>query len=163
MELICHGSVFALTSYAEQAHLCLNAKAGVACTDKHKQKIMWNEVWHQLKFKHRISRCLQFIMCVAIVFTVSGCTPQRRVIKNETLDVWDGRRMGYKNLFPSNCRHSLTMTIRKLNKKSERRKPLDHALRKELMTGIRSQVEELSKLLRRDLVKLWEYNSGNLE
>ena len=62
---------------------------------------MWNEVWHQLNFKHRTGRYLQFIMCVAIVFTIGGCGPQRRVIKNETLDVWDGRRMCYKNLFPS--------------------------------------------------------------
>jgi L-ascorbate metabolism protein UlaG (beta-lactamase superfamily) len=32
---------------------------------------------------------------------LSACTTQRRVIKNEALDDWDGRRMCYKNLFPS--------------------------------------------------------------
>ena len=47
-------------------------------------------------------RCLiQLSFFIAILSAVGGCSTQRRVIKNETLDDWDGRRMGYKNLFPS--------------------------------------------------------------
>ena len=29
-----------------------------------------------------------------------ACTTHRRVIKNDALDDWDGKRMRYKNLFP---------------------------------------------------------------
>ena len=43
---------------------------------------------------------LRLILCFLVIFVVGGCTTPRRVIKNETLDVWDGRRMCYKNLFP---------------------------------------------------------------
>ena len=39
------------------------------------------------------------ILCFLVIFVVGGCTTRRRVIKNETLDVWDGRRTCYKNLF----------------------------------------------------------------
>jgi L-ascorbate metabolism protein UlaG (beta-lactamase superfamily) len=39
------------------------------------------------------------ILCVTVLFVVGACTTHRRVIKNETLDDWDGRRMHYKNLF----------------------------------------------------------------
>ena len=47
-------------------------------------------------------RCLiQLSFYMAILSVIGGCTTQRRVIKNETLDDWDGRRMCYKNLFPS--------------------------------------------------------------
>lgn len=47
-------------------------------------------------------RCLiQLSFFIAILSVVGGCITQRRVIKNETLDDWDGRRMCYKNLFPS--------------------------------------------------------------
>ena len=50
-------------------------------------------------------RCLiQLSFFVAILFVVGGCTTQRRVIKNEALDDWDGRRMCYKNLFPPKYR-----------------------------------------------------------
>ncbi len=44
---------------------------------------------------------IQLSFFIAILSAVGGCTAQRRVIKNETLDDWDGRRMCYKNLFPS--------------------------------------------------------------
>ncbi len=40
-------------------------------------------------------------VCFVLFIVFGGCTTQRRVIKNETLDVWDGRRMCYQNLFPS--------------------------------------------------------------
>ncbi len=47
-------------------------------------------------------RCLiQLSFFIAILSAVGGCITQRRVIKNETLDDWDGRRTYYKNLFPS--------------------------------------------------------------
>jgi len=44
------------------------------------------------------------ILCLTILVTANGCTTNRRVIKNESLDNWDGRRMQYKNLFPSKYR-----------------------------------------------------------
>ncbi len=40
-------------------------------------------------------------LCILLIMVISACTTQRRVIKNESLDDWDGRRMCYKNLFPS--------------------------------------------------------------
>ena len=63
--------------------------------------MMW--VGHQTrwKFVDYINGFLRFILCVALVIAVGSCTIQRRVIKNEALDDWDGRRMCYKNLFPS--------------------------------------------------------------
>ena len=42
-----------------------------------------------------------FILCIMVLNAAGACSTNRRVIKNETLDVWDGRRMRYKNLFPS--------------------------------------------------------------
>jgi hypothetical protein len=41
------------------------------------------------------------ILWVTVFFVICACTANRRVIKNEALDDWDGRRMRYKNLFPS--------------------------------------------------------------
>ncbi|MGD8739282.1 MAG: hypothetical protein PVG34_03140, partial [Desulfobacterales bacterium] len=43
---------------------------------------------------------LCIILCIIILFVTGACTANRRVIKNEALDDWDGRRMRYKNLFP---------------------------------------------------------------
>jgi L-ascorbate metabolism protein UlaG (beta-lactamase superfamily) len=40
-------------------------------------------------------------LCILLIMVISACTTQRRVIRNEALDDWDGRRMCYKNLFPS--------------------------------------------------------------
>jgi L-ascorbate metabolism protein UlaG (beta-lactamase superfamily) len=41
------------------------------------------------------------ILCIILIVVVCACTSNRRVIKNEALDDWDGRRMRYKNLFPA--------------------------------------------------------------
>ncbi len=41
------------------------------------------------------------IFLLAVLVIAGGCTANRRVIKNESLDDWDGRRMQHKNLFPS--------------------------------------------------------------
>ena len=65
---------------------------------------MRNKVRNRLKLAHRLTGLSGFILCVAFVFTFGGCVPQRRIIKNESLDVWDGRRMCYQNLFPSKFR-----------------------------------------------------------
>jgi hypothetical protein len=35
-----------------------------------------------------------------LLSAADACSTNRRVIKNEALDDWDGRRMRYKNLFP---------------------------------------------------------------
>ena len=40
------------------------------------------------------------MLCITIVFIAGACSTNRRVIKNEALDDWDGKRMRYKNLFP---------------------------------------------------------------
>lgn len=61
---------------------------------------MWDEVRNRCKLEDGITAVLRIILCITLVFLVSGCTTQRRVIKNESLDDWDGRRMCYKNLFP---------------------------------------------------------------
>jgi N-acyl-phosphatidylethanolamine-hydrolysing phospholipase D len=44
--------------------------------------------------------CLCIILCITILFVAGACTANCRVIKNEALDDWDGKRMRYKNLFP---------------------------------------------------------------
>jgi N-acyl-phosphatidylethanolamine-hydrolysing phospholipase D len=41
-----------------------------------------------------------FILCIAVFSAAGACSTNRRVIKNDTLDDLDGRRMRYKNLFP---------------------------------------------------------------
>ena len=41
-----------------------------------------------------------FILCITLLSAAGACSPNRRVIKNETLDDWDGQRMRFKNLFP---------------------------------------------------------------
>jgi len=43
---------------------------------------------------------LCFILGVWVLSAAGACSPNRRVIKNETLDDLDGQRMRYKNLFP---------------------------------------------------------------
>ena len=54
--------------------------------------------------RNQIGHCLEtfwrFFFCVTLVLIVSACVTQRRVVRNEALDDWDGRRMQYKNLFP---------------------------------------------------------------
>ena len=61
---------------------------------------MWIEIENQYKFECLTAGFLRLIICVALTFSISACTTQRRVIKNEALDDWDGRRMEFKNLFP---------------------------------------------------------------
>jgi hypothetical protein len=39
-------------------------------------------------------------LCITILFVAVACSANRRIIKNEALDDWDGKRMRYKNLFP---------------------------------------------------------------
>ena len=41
-----------------------------------------------------------FVLCIAVFSAAGACSTNRRVIKNDTLDDLDGRRMRYKNLFP---------------------------------------------------------------
>ena len=48
------------------------------------------------------------ILCATVSIVTVACTTPRRVIQNESLDDWDGRRMRYKNLFPP--RYSLGET-----------------------------------------------------
>jgi L-ascorbate metabolism protein UlaG (beta-lactamase superfamily) len=62
---------------------------------------MWDKVKNRWKFEHDVTGFLWIIFCIAFVFIGSGCTTERRVIKNAALDNWDGRRMCYNNLFPS--------------------------------------------------------------
>jgi hypothetical protein len=40
------------------------------------------------------------IFCLSLFVIAGGCATNRRVIKNEALDDWDGKRMRYKTLFP---------------------------------------------------------------
>ena len=39
------------------------------------------------------------ILCIVVFSAACACSTNRRVIKNETLDDWDGQRGHYKNLF----------------------------------------------------------------
>ncbi len=60
---------------------------------------MWLGIQKRPDSKPRVPSYMRFILCIALLFTIIACTTQRRVIKNDTLDDWDGRRMQYKNLF----------------------------------------------------------------
>jgi hypothetical protein len=40
------------------------------------------------------------IPCIVVFSAAGACFKNRPVIKNETLDDWDGQRGRYKNLFP---------------------------------------------------------------
>ncbi len=62
-----------------------------------------------------------------------------------------------KNAFPPLLWKNFTKKIRKLNMKRENRKPLDLNFRKELLIKTKPEVENLSRFLNRDLVKLWGY------
>ena len=90
---------------------------------------MRDKVRNRLKSEHCITGFLQFILCVALVFSLGGCTPQRRVIKNEALDVWDGRRMCYKNLFPPKYRRGQETEFDRIDfLKAHERKPHTYRL-----------------------------------
>ena len=55
--------------------------------------------------KRRIKELFLLFLCgVTVLSVIAGCTTNRRVIKNEALDDWDGKRMRYKNLFTSKFR-----------------------------------------------------------
>jgi hypothetical protein len=50
--------------------------------------------------KSHIKDFLCLILCIVLLSAAGACSTKRRVIKNEALDDWDGRRMRHKNLFP---------------------------------------------------------------
>ena len=58
------------------------------------------EIRNRWSSEHRIKNLLCLILCILLLSAAGACSTHRRVIKNETLDDWDGRRMLYKNLFP---------------------------------------------------------------
>lgn len=39
------------------------------------------------------------MLCIVLFIAAGACSTQRRVIRNEAIDDWDGRRMRHKNLF----------------------------------------------------------------
>jgi hypothetical protein len=62
-----------------------------------------------------------------------------------------------KNVIPVKVRHRLRRLMHHVNRKPEVRAPLDPSLRRDLMKRFRPDVEALSRLLGRDLVRLWGY------
>ena len=62
----------------------------------------------RLNLKRFLTSFCWLILCAILSFAVIACTAQRRIIINEQVDDWDGRRMCYKNLFPP--RYSLGET-----------------------------------------------------
>jgi len=61
---------------------------------------MWIEIRNRRGYEHHITALLCIILCAVLLSAAGACSENRLVIKNETLDDWDGRRMRYKNLFP---------------------------------------------------------------
>jgi hypothetical protein len=51
-------------------------------------------------FEHRIKDLFCLLLCIVLLSAAAACSTHRRVIKNEALDDWDGRRMRHKNLLP---------------------------------------------------------------
>jgi L-ascorbate metabolism protein UlaG (beta-lactamase superfamily) len=47
-----------------------------------------------------LMRLCRLILLAAVLIVLVACATQRRIIKNDTLDAWDGRRVRYENLFP---------------------------------------------------------------
>jgi L-ascorbate metabolism protein UlaG (beta-lactamase superfamily) len=79
-----------------QSRRRLKALARQAHTDVHQQIVMCHKIrnrWYPIVF-------FGFILFLALLVITGGCTTHRRVIKNESLEDWDGKRMRYKNLFP---------------------------------------------------------------
>lgn len=66
--------------------------------------------------------------------------------------------MEIKKFLPERMRLGLRQLLRQANLKSTRRAPLDPGLRRELMARFRPEVEDLSRVLQRDLVSLWGYS-----
>ena len=61
---------------------------------------MYIGIQNRLRSEPFIMDFFCFILCIVVFSAAGACSTNRRVIKNETLDDWDGRRMRYKNLFP---------------------------------------------------------------
>ena len=57
------------------------------------------EIPYRWGSENRIKDFLCLILCIMLLIAAGACSTNRRVIKNEALDDWDGRRMRYKNLF----------------------------------------------------------------
>jgi len=62
------------------------------------------------------------------------------------------------SLLPFKLRKTLSLKLRGLNWKVEARTPMDPGLRNILMRRTKSEVEELSRLVKRDLFALWNYD-----
>ena len=60
-----------------------------------------------------------------------------------------------KNILPVTLRKGINKTIRKLNKKPEKRESLDNEFRNKLYRKFMREIEALSNIIDRDLVKLW--------
>ncbi|MBN2060685.1 MAG: sulfotransferase [Deltaproteobacteria bacterium] len=63
--------------------------------------------------------------------------------------------MPIKNIIPPSLRKRVNITIRRLNKKPAKRLPLNPGFREQMLKEFRPHIEELSRLLERDLVNLW--------
>jgi len=60
-----------------------------------------------------------------------------------------------KNILPATLRKGINKTIRKLNKKPEKKESLDNEFRNKLYRKYMQEIEALSNIIDRDLVKLW--------
>jgi len=66
--------------------------------------------------------------------------------------------LGIKNVVPDAARWRITRMLRAANQIAATRAPLDPGLRRELMARFRPEVDDLSRVLQRDLVRLWGYD-----
>jgi Sulfotransferase family len=66
--------------------------------------------------------------------------------------------LAIRNLVPERARRRLRKTLRNANLKPAERAPLDPVLRRELMLRFQPDVEYLSRVLQRDLLRLWGYD-----
>lgn len=60
-----------------------------------------------------------------------------------------------KKILPTTFRRSMNRTIRKLNKKPKKKESLDIEFRNQLYRKFKPEIEDLSNIIERDLVKLW--------
>jgi L-ascorbate metabolism protein UlaG (beta-lactamase superfamily) len=69
------------------------------------------------------------ILCLTVSVATIACSTPRSVIKNESLNDWDGRRMRYKNLFPPNYSLGETTAYDRIDYlKPHERKPYNYRL-----------------------------------
>ena len=61
---------------------------------------MYIDIQNRLRSARFIMDFFFFILCIVVFSAAGACSTNRRVIKNETLDDWDDRRIRYKNLHP---------------------------------------------------------------